>query len=73
MEACKELKEKYDRCFNDWFSEKFLRGINDDSECAPLLKVYTKCVAQAMKDQNINLDEVNVAHLGTEQEKKTEN
>lgn len=28
---------------------------------------------QAMKDQNINLDEVNVAHLGTEQEKKTEN
>ncbi|XP_033188968.1 TP53-regulated inhibitor of apoptosis 1-like isoform X2 [Bombus vosnesenskii] len=73
MEACKELKEKYDRCFNDWFSEKFLHGINDDSECAPLLKVYTKCVAQAMKDQNINLDEVNVAHLGTEQEKKTEN
>ncbi|XP_060825840.1 TP53-regulated inhibitor of apoptosis 1-like isoform X2 [Bombus pascuorum] len=73
MEACKELKEKYDRCFNDWFSEKFLRGINDDSECAHLLKVYTKCVAQAMKDQNINLDEVNVAHLGTEQEKKTEN
>lgn len=45
MEACKELKEKYDRCFNDWFSEKFLHGINDDSECAPLLKVYTKCVA----------------------------
>ncbi|XP_043582863.1 TP53-regulated inhibitor of apoptosis 1-like isoform X3 [Bombus pyrosoma] len=73
MEACKELKEKYDRCFNDWFSEKFLRGINDDSECAPLLKVYTKCIAQAMKDQNINLDEVNVAHLGTEQEKKSEN
>lgn len=28
---------------------------------------------QAMKDQNINLDEVNVAHLGTEQEKKSEN
>lgn len=45
MEACKELKEKYDRCFNDWFSEKFLHGINDDSECAALLKVYTKCVA----------------------------
>ncbi|PBC34416.1 TP53-regulated inhibitor of apoptosis 1-like isoform X2 [Apis dorsata] len=73
MEACKELKAKYDRCFNDWFSEKFLRGIYDDSECAPLLKVYTKCVAQAMKDQNINLDEINIAHLGTEQEKKTEN
>lgn len=44
MEACKELKAKYDECFNVWFSEKFLRGIYDDSECAPLLKVYTKCV-----------------------------
>lgn len=28
---------------------------------------------QAMKDQNINLDEINITHLGTEQEKKTEN
>lgn len=45
MEACKELKAKYDRCFNNWFSEKFLRGIYDDSECASLLKVYTECVA----------------------------
>ncbi|KZC11272.1 TP53-regulated inhibitor of apoptosis 1 [Dufourea novaeangliae] len=45
MEACKELKTKYDHCFNVWFSEKFLRGVNDDSECAALLKVYTECVA----------------------------
>lgn len=73
MEACKELKGKYDRCFNEWFAEKFLHGIHDDSECAALLKTYTKCVAQAMKEQNINLDEINVAHLGTEQEKKTNN
>lgn len=44
MEACKELKEKYDHCFNVWFSEKFLRGNYDDSDCASLLKVYTECV-----------------------------
>lgn len=72
MEACKELKEKYDRCFNTWLSDKFLRGVYDDSECAALLKTYTKCVAQAMKDQDINLDEINIAHLGTERENKTE-
>lgn len=45
MEACKELKEKYDRCFNDWFADKFLRGVHDDSDCASLLKLYTECVA----------------------------
>ncbi|XP_029043826.1 TP53-regulated inhibitor of apoptosis 1-like isoform X2 [Osmia bicornis bicornis] len=72
MEACKELKEKYDRCFNDWFADKFLRGVHDDSECASLLKLYTECVAQAMKEQDINLDEINIAHLGTEREKKNE-
>ncbi|XP_076235133.1 TP53-regulated inhibitor of apoptosis 1-A isoform X2 [Calliopsis andreniformis] len=72
MEACKELKANYDQCFNVWFSEKFLRGIYDDSECAPLLKVYTKCVTQAMKDQNINLDEVDVAHLGSDKDKTSD-
>lgn len=72
MEACKELKEKYDRCFNTWLSDKFLRGVYDDSECESLLKVYTECVAQAMKDQDIKLDEINIAHLGTEREKKAE-
>ncbi|XP_076638236.1 TP53-regulated inhibitor of apoptosis 1 isoform X2 [Colletes latitarsis] len=72
MEACKDLKAKYDDCFNVWFSEKFLRGNYDDSECSSLLKVYTKCVAQAMKDRNINLDEVDVSHLAADKEKTTE-
>lgn len=26
-EDCNELKTKYDSCFNQWFSEKFLRGL----------------------------------------------
>jgi TRIAP1/MDM35 family protein len=25
-ENCNELKTKYDACFNQWFSEKFLKG-----------------------------------------------
>lgn len=44
MEDCSELKQKYDACFNSWFSEKFLKGDTNDSMCAPLLKVYKDCV-----------------------------
>lgn len=45
MEDCSDLKQKYDACFNSWFSEKFLRGDTNDSICASLLKVYKDCVA----------------------------
>ncbi|XP_076750320.1 TP53-regulated inhibitor of apoptosis 1 isoform X1 [Xylocopa sonorina] len=72
-EACNQFKKEYDGCFQLWFSEKFLKGNLDDSMCSNYFKQYNQCLQQAMKDQNINLDEVNVTHLGTEQEKKTEN
>lgn len=41
---CNELKRKYDECFNLWFSDRFLKGDNDDSMCAPIFKVYQECV-----------------------------
>lgn len=44
MEPCRQLKEEYDACFNLWFSQKFLKGDNNDEVCAPLLKVYKECV-----------------------------
>lgn len=40
---CQELKEKYDACFNKWFSEKFLKG-NTKDECSALFEVYQECV-----------------------------
>ena len=40
---CQEAKEKYDACFNNWFSEKFLKGQNDN-ECEPLFKIYQTCI-----------------------------
>lgn len=43
-EECTDLKKKYDDCFNSWFSDKFLRGNNDDSACADIFKVYQDCV-----------------------------
>lgn len=40
---CQEAKEKYDQCFNTWFSERYLKGHNEN-ECEPLFKVYQKCI-----------------------------
>ncbi|XP_012255253.1 TP53-regulated inhibitor of apoptosis 1-like isoform X3 [Athalia rosae] len=69
MEACSELKQKYDACFNYWFSERYLKGDNNDSMCSTLLTVYKECVAKAMKEQHIEVKDVEVNHLGTDQEK----
>ena len=42
---CKDLKEQYDVCFNKWFGEKFLKGINqEDDECTKIFSVYQTCV-----------------------------
>lgn len=49
MESCNQLKKQYDDCFNHWFSEKFLKGDNDDSACSSLLKTYTDCVQASLK------------------------
>ena len=37
---CSELKAKYDGCFNVWFSEKFLKGKDDEDMCKPLFILY---------------------------------
>jgi len=67
---CNELKSKYDSCFNVWFSERFLKGDTSDSMCKPLFVLYQECVRKAIKDQHINLEEIDKQVLGTDQEKK---
>ncbi|KAH8233573.1 TP53-regulated inhibitor of apoptosis 1-like [Drosophila bipectinata] len=57
-EDCNELKKQYDACFNSWFSERFLKGQTDDSSCAPIFRVYQECVKRAMKEQKIELREI---------------
>lgn len=66
---CNELKAKYDSCFNVWFSEKFLKGDTSDSMCKPLFVLYQECVRNAIKEQNISLEEIDKKVLGTDQEK----
>ncbi|XP_044766178.1 TP53-regulated inhibitor of apoptosis 1-like [Coccinella septempunctata] len=70
-ESCIDLKREYDACFNTWFSEHFLKGNYDDSMCSTLLKTYQQCVKKAMKEQNIDVREVQRDILGTENEQKT--
>ncbi|GBP47567.1 TP53-regulated inhibitor of apoptosis 1-B [Eumeta japonica] len=69
-EECTELKKQYDDCFNNWFTEKFLKGNHDDSVCAEKFKVYQECVKRAMRQQNIDFKEVDKDVLGTEKEMK---
>jgi len=67
---CNELKSKYDSCFQVWFSEKFLKGDPSEDMCKPLFIVYRDCVRKAIKDQNLNFDEIDKQVLGTENEKQ---
>ncbi|XP_051168502.1 TP53-regulated inhibitor of apoptosis 1-like isoform X2 [Leptopilina boulardi] len=72
MEVCKDLRETYEVCFNIWFSEKFLKGNHNESMCASLLKNYTDCVKNAMKEQKIELKEMEKNHLEEKNEDKSE-
>ncbi|XP_041348785.1 TP53-regulated inhibitor of apoptosis 1-like [Gigantopelta aegis] len=67
-EECQDLKHKYDECFNKWFSEKFLKGSKEDT-CAPLFKVYQKCVKKAIQEKKFDLYEIEKNVLGTNEEK----
>ncbi|EFX69007.1 hypothetical protein DAPPUDRAFT_301169 [Daphnia pulex] len=70
-EACSQLKQNYDACFNTWFTEKFLRGDHSTDSCGPFFKVYRECVRKAIQEQNIDLKEIEKEVMGTENEFKT--
>ncbi|XP_022920015.1 TP53-regulated inhibitor of apoptosis 1-like [Onthophagus taurus] len=69
-EACNDLKQQYDNCFNTWFSEHFLKGNTNDSMCEPIFKVYQQCVKRAMIENRIDWHEVERNLLGSEHERK---
>lgn len=56
---CTPLKEKYDKCFNYWYSEKFLKGESVENECSEQWYAYMKCVDENLIKQGIKpaLDE----------------
>lgn len=56
---CTPLKGKYDKCFNDWYSEKFLKGESIENECQTEWYEYMECVQASLVKQGIKpaLDE----------------
>eukprot|EP00039_Didymoeca_costata_P031658 m.35807 g.35807 ORF g.35807 m.35807 type:complete len:71 (-) comp8959_c0_seq2:198-410(-) len=47
---CEPLKEAYDKCFNNWYKQRFLKGETKD-ECRELLGTYRKCVLKHMEQK----------------------
>ncbi|KAI5806125.1 mitochondrial distribution/morphology family 35/apoptosis, partial [Geopyxis carbonaria] len=51
---CSEKKERYDTCFINWYSEKYLRGsVEPSKECEELFKDYKVCLNKALKSKGI--------------------
>ena len=55
---CQELKTIYDSCFNQWYTEKFLKGESEDTTCELLYSKYQDCVKNAIKRLNINIPKI---------------
>lgn len=50
---CTKAKKEYDNCFNTWYSEKFLKGISMENECAELWHEYEDCVKVSQRDMMV--------------------
>ncbi|AET39593.1 Mdm35p Ecym_4559 [Eremothecium cymbalariae DBVPG len=50
---CTPLKDTYDKCFNQWYSEKFLKGRSMENECAEQWQTYMECVETHLVKQGI--------------------
>ena len=66
---CNELKHRYEDCFNSWFADKFLKGQKEEN-CSLLFSLYQNCVKKALKEQKIELWEIEKNVLGTDHEAK---
>lgn len=67
---CAEFKKVYDNCFQNWFTNHFLKGETDDSMCKEQFQKYSECVRKAMKDQNIDMKLAELDVLNTPNENK---
>ncbi|KAK2156385.1 hypothetical protein LSH36_214g00003 [Paralvinella palmiformis] len=53
---CQQLKEDYDKCFNHWFTDKYLKGVKKE-DCIDVFRSYQSCVKDAIKEKGINISE----------------
>lgn len=50
---CNEAKAHYDNCFNEWYTQKFLKGKSLQNECTEFWDSYKTCVDNALVKQKI--------------------
>ena len=48
---CTSLKQEYDECFQDWYSNKFLNGITEN-DCKEKFEKYNNCLIVNLKIYN---------------------
>lgn len=49
---CTQLKHDYEKCFNEWFSEQFLRGnTKEPTGCEDLFKKYRDCIKPKLGEE----------------------
>jgi len=50
---CTPLKQEYDACFNDWYSNKFLKGKGALNECQEHFNRYQECIKKELSARGI--------------------
>ncbi|ODQ59940.1 hypothetical protein WICANDRAFT_62516 [Wickerhamomyces anomalus NRRL Y-366-8] len=50
---CTAAKKEYDDCFNNWYTEKFLKGKSLYNECEDLWYDYKNCVDLALAKKGV--------------------
>ena len=48
---CRKKKAVYDKCFSQWYSDRFLTGksINQEEECGEFFEAYRQCYMKKLK------------------------
>ncbi|KTW30288.1 hypothetical protein T552_00763 [Pneumocystis carinii B80] len=50
---CNELKQRYDTCFNNWYTNRFLQGSRSLDECNELFQAYKACFMKVLHGKPI--------------------
>lgn len=59
VSECSDIKHDYDKCFNEWFSSKFLKGDTKlPTECDQLFEKYQGCIRPRMVHEKLNIDDI---------------
>lgn len=49
---CTGIKHDYDKCFNEWFSDRFLKGDTKlPASCEYLFKKYQECIKPKINEE----------------------